>query len=60
MAIGNSIASPQDSIEEAEALIEKGYRGCSPFGIPRILANIAAGYVSILHNLQVSDYLFLY
>jgi 3-oxoacyl-[acyl-carrier-protein] synthase II len=52
VTIGNGIASPQDSVDDYLAL-EKGYRYISPYSIPRVLANIAAGYVSILHNLQV-------
>lgn len=53
VAVGNSIASPQDTIEDYQALVDKGFRGVSPYSIPRILANIASGYISILHNLQV-------
>lgn len=55
VSIGNSIGSPQDTIDDFLMLTgDKGLRGISPYSVPRILANIASGYVSILHNFQVS------
>ncbi|EME32113.1 3-oxoacyl-[acyl-carrier-protein] synthase II [Galdieria sulphuraria] len=54
VAVGAGITSIPDIIE-ANRLIEsseRGYRRVSPFFVPRILTNMAAGYISMKYGFQ--------
>ena len=55
VAIGSGIGCIEDIASTAVALADgdSGYRrGMSPYFVPRILANMAAGHVSIKHDLR--------
>mmetsp|Transcript_31420 Transcript_31420/g.54224 ORF Transcript_31420/g.54224 Transcript_31420/m.54224 type:complete len:447 (+) Transcript_31420:23-1363(+) len=54
VSIGTGIGSLDDIQAAAAALksSEKGYRKVSPYFVPRVLANLAAGAVSIRHGLR--------
>ncbi len=52
VAIGSGIGSLQDIVEASDALRERGHRRISPYFIPRMLVNMAAGHVSIRAGLQ--------
>ncbi|KAI8914499.1 3-oxoacyl-synthase II [Gorgonomyces haynaldii] len=47
VCIGSGIGSIEDISQQTQNLIEKGPRRVSPFFVPRMLANLAAGHVSI-------------
>lgn len=47
VSISSSIGGVMTLLEEADTLREKGPRRLSPFGVPRIMANGAAGLLSI-------------
>jgi 3-oxoacyl-[acyl-carrier-protein] synthase II len=49
--IGTAFGGMGSFIQEIETLGERGPRRLSPTGVPRIIPNIAAGLVSIEHNL---------
>lgn len=49
--IGTGFGGMGSFIQEIETLGERGPRRLSPTGVPRIIPNIAAGLVSIEHNL---------
>ncbi len=42
--------------EETEKLITKGPRRISPFFIPKMISNIAAGHIAIEHNLKAINF----
>jgi 3-oxoacyl-[acyl-carrier-protein] synthase II len=42
--------------EETEKLINKGPRRISPFFIPKMISNIAAGHIAIEHNLKAINF----
>jgi 3-oxoacyl-[acyl-carrier-protein] synthase II len=53
--VGVAIASGVGSLEEiceGAQLLEQSYRKMSPYFIPKILVNLAAGQVSVRHKLQ--------
>lgn len=52
VAIGGGIGCTQDLLDAARLVIEQKVRRLSPFFIPRILINMAAGHVSIRHGLK--------
>lgn len=52
VAFGSGIGSIEDTATTATTLSSKGYRGVSPFFVPRILANMAAGHISIKYDFQ--------
>ena len=52
VSIGSGIGSVSRIVEAADTLRTRGYRRISPYFIPSMLVNIAAGQVSIAHNLQ--------
>jgi 3-oxoacyl-[acyl-carrier-protein] synthase II len=52
VAFGSGIGCIDDIATTAVTLSTKGYRGVSPFFVPRILANMAAGHISIRFGLQ--------
>ena len=49
--VGAGFGGMGSFIEEIETLVERGPRRLSPTGVPRIIPNMAAGLVSIEHNL---------
>ena len=51
-AIGSGIGSLEDVAAASETLRARGPGKLSPFFVPRILANMAAGHVSITHGLR--------
>ena len=52
VCIGSGIGCVEESAGQGRLLAEKGRRAVSPYGIPRLLANLAAGHVSIRYGLQ--------
>jgi 3-oxoacyl-[acyl-carrier-protein] synthase II len=52
VAFGSGIGSIEDTASTAITLSSKGYRGVSPFFVPRILSNMAAGHISIKYGFQ--------
>ena len=52
VAIGTGISGLQDIVAANDILHTRGYRRVSPYLIPNSLVNMAAGLVSISHNLQ--------
>ena len=55
VAIGTGIGSIQDTVAASALLAEggrRGFRRLSPFFVPRILGNLAAGHVSMAHGLR--------
>uniref|UniRef100_A0A7S3W9N4 beta-ketoacyl-[acyl-carrier-protein] synthase I n=1 Tax=Emiliania huxleyi TaxID=2903 RepID=A0A7S3W9N4_EMIHU len=52
VAIGSGIGGLSDIVEASDALRERGARRVSPFFIPRMLVNMAAGQVSIRAGLR--------
>jgi 3-oxoacyl-[acyl-carrier-protein] synthase II len=56
VAFGSGIGSIEDTASTAITLSSKGYRGVSPFFVPRILSNMAAGHISIKYGFQGPNY----
>ncbi len=53
VAIGSGIGSSVQEVSDAHDLVKaKGIRRLSPYFVPRLLINLAAGHVSIAHNLR--------
>ncbi|KAF3776611.1 3-oxoacyl-[acyl-carrier-protein] synthase, partial [Nymphaea thermarum] len=52
VSIGGGIGSISDILDAAKLICEKRLRRLSPFFIPRILINMAAGHVSMKYGLQ--------
>ncbi|XP_042477249.1 3-oxoacyl-[acyl-carrier-protein] synthase, mitochondrial isoform X2 [Macadamia integrifolia] len=52
VSIGGGIGSISDILEAAQMICEKRLRRLSPFFVPRILINMAAGHVSIKYGFQ--------
>jgi 3-oxoacyl-[acyl-carrier-protein] synthase II len=50
VCIGSGIGSIQDVADSIDTLNEKGERKISPYFIPRLLLNLAAGHVSMKHG----------
>lgn len=50
VAIGSGVGNMDEITKSAKLLDEGNYRKITPFFVPRILANMAAGYVSIQHQ----------
>ncbi len=48
VSIGSGIGGIQTIEEQMKVLLEKGPRKISPFMVPMLIANMAAGYISIL------------
>lgn len=55
VVIGSGIGGMQTNSEEHKKLLEKGPRRVSPFYVPMIIANIAAGMVSMRYHFQGSS-----
>lgn len=53
MVIGAGMSCTEDMAEAGMLLAQGRLRRLSPFFVPRILPNMAAGAVSIQHGLQV-------
>ncbi|EQC35249.1 3-oxoacyl-[acyl-carrier-protein] synthase II [Saprolegnia diclina VS20] len=52
VAIGAGIGNLQEIVETAALVQQQKYRRVSPFFVPRILINLAAGHVSMMHGLK--------
>eukprot|EP00743_Colponemidia_sp_Colp-15_P004887 GILK01005267.1.p1 GENE.GILK01005267.1~~GILK01005267.1.p1 ORF type:complete len:431 (-),score=51.99 GILK01005267.1:137-1429(-) len=52
VAIGSGVGCLEDIIDNGLVLQNQGPRRVSPFFVPRILINLAAGHVSIAHGLK--------
>ncbi|CAN3360491.1 3-oxoacyl-[acyl-carrier-protein] synthase homolog [Diutina catenulata] len=52
VAVGSGIGSFADAYENSTAYEARGYRGVSPLFVPRLLANMCAGNISISHGFQ--------
>jgi 3-oxoacyl-[acyl-carrier-protein] synthase II len=53
VAVGMGMTDLQDVLDTGKTLAEKGYSRVSPYFIPRILPNLAAGQISIKYGFQV-------
>ena len=51
--------SLNDVVEAGQLLNEQAYRRISPYFIPKILANMAAGQISLKYRLKVSNHIIL-
>eukprot|EP01119_Soliformovum_irregulare_P026175 TRINITY_DN9922_c0_g1_i1.p1 TRINITY_DN9922_c0_g1~~TRINITY_DN9922_c0_g1_i1.p1 ORF type:complete len:468 (-),score=106.03 TRINITY_DN9922_c0_g1_i1:135-1502(-) len=52
VAVGSGMGSLEDVEKTYDGFSKKGYRSVTPFFIPRILVNLAAGHISIDHGLR--------
>jgi 3-oxoacyl-[acyl-carrier-protein] synthase II len=52
VAIGSGIGALEDIVGAADAMKERGHRRVSPYFVPRMLVNMAAGQVSIRAGLR--------
>lgn len=53
MAVGTGMVSLDDIVHTGAILKEKGYRRVSPHFVPKILANMASGLISLKYGLKV-------
>ncbi|GFT74161.1 3-oxoacyl-[acyl-carrier-protein] synthase, mitochondrial [Nephila pilipes] len=52
VAIGTGMIDLVDVVATGNSLKDKGYRGMSPYFVPRILSNIPAGFVAIKYGFK--------
>ncbi|XP_041470957.1 3-oxoacyl-[acyl-carrier-protein] synthase, mitochondrial-like [Lytechinus variegatus] len=52
VAIGMGMADLQEIVDTGQTLKDKGYKKISPYFVPKILPNLAAGHISIKHKLR--------
>ncbi len=50
VVVGSAAGGFQSIEQQYKNLVEKGPDRCSPFTVPMLIVNMAAGWVSILHN----------
>jgi 3-oxoacyl-[acyl-carrier-protein] synthase II len=50
VCIGSGMGSLADIVEASQTITAKGSKRISPYFVPRILINLAAGHVSITHG----------
>lgn len=52
VAVGMGMADLEEIVNSGQTLREKGYKKLSPYFVPKILPNLAAGHISIRYNLR--------
>ncbi len=52
VAIGSGIGSLEEATKAHDILCTRGYRKVSPHFLPRLLINMAAGHVSMAHDMR--------
>ncbi|GFV97759.1 3-oxoacyl-[acyl-carrier-protein] synthase, mitochondrial [Trichonephila clavipes] len=52
VAVGTGMIDLIDVVTTGNSLKDKGYRGMSPFFVPRILSNISAGHIAIKNGFK--------
>ena len=50
------MVSLEDIVDTGTTLAQRGYSRVSPHFVPKILVNMAAGHISLKHNLKVCDF----
>ena len=53
VAVGMGMNGMKEIYTTADSLFHKGYRAVSPFFMPKILINMAAGHISLKFGFQV-------
>ena len=53
VAVGMGMVGLEEIVEVGAALKERGYKRVTPYFIPKILINMAAGHISLKHGLKV-------
>jgi len=56
VVVGSGIGGLQTLQAQHTALVEKGPSRCSPFMIPQMISNMAAGLIAIRHNMKGPNY----